>query len=122
MNAENAVLKITGLRAWYGKSQVLHGVDCVVGAGEAESQAALLLAETLRDAYPECRVTCICGGGSMKSQMKRADRTGAQIALILGSEELASDTITLKPLRGQGEQQRVARAALLATLSTAPVN
>jgi branched-chain amino acid transport system ATP-binding protein len=34
MNAENAVLKITGLRAWYGKSQVLHGVDCVVGAGE----------------------------------------------------------------------------------------
>jgi histidyl-tRNA synthetase len=95
---------------------------CVVGAGEAESQAALLLAESLRDAYPERRVTCICGGGSMKSQMKRADRTGAQIALILGSEELASDTVTLKPLRGQGEQQRVARAALLTTLSNAPVN
>jgi histidyl-tRNA synthetase len=95
---------------------------CVVGAGEAESQAALLLAESLRDAYPERRVTCICGGGSMKSQMKRADRTGAQIALILGSEELASDTVTLKPLRGQGEQQRVARAALLTTLSNVPVN
>ncbi len=90
---------------------------CVLGATDADVQAALLLAETLRDARPDLRVVCICGGGSMKSLMKRADRTGAQVALILGGDERATDTVTLKPLRGQGEQQRVPRSELAATLA-----
>lgn len=85
---------------------------CVVSASEQESQAALLLAERLRDANPTWRVVTVCGGGSLKSQMKRADRTGAAIALILGEDELASGTVSLKPLRGQGEQQRFAVADL----------
>lgn len=89
---------------------------CVVATSEAEMQAALLLAEALRDALPQARTICVCGGGSMKSLMKRADRTGAQFALILGSDEIATDTVTLKPLRGQGDQQRLARAAATDTV------
>ena len=85
---------------------------CVIGMGDAESAPALLLAEALRDARPDLRVVCLCGGGSLKSQMKRADRVGAQVALILGEEEIAVGEVSLKPLRGQGEQRRVSRAAL----------
>ena len=90
---------------------------CVVAASEAESQAALLLAETLRDALPSARTLCVCGGGSMKALMKRADRSGARYALILGGDEIAAGTVTLKPLRGQGEQQRVARGELAPTVA-----
>ncbi len=91
---------------------------CVVAAGEAEISAALRLAENLRDELRGLRVLCLCGSGSLKTQMKRADRSGARVALILGSEELESDTITLKPLRGQDEQRRVPRAALMGVLTS----
>jgi histidyl-tRNA synthetase len=97
---------------------------CVVGGSEAEMPAALLLAEQLRDDFPAARSLCICGGGSMKSLMKRADRTGARVALIIGGDELAAGTVTLKPLRGQGEQQRLRRGELnvaLAAVLDAPV-
>lgn len=63
------------------------------------------LAEQWRDQVPDIRLQCHCGGGNMKKQMKRADKSGAQIALILGEDELANDTITVKYLRGQHEQQ-----------------
>jgi len=53
----------------------------------------------------------------MKSLMKRADRTGAKVALIIGGDELVSGTVTVKPLRGQGEQQRLGRGALNAALT-----
>lgn len=85
---------------------------CVIGMGEAGSAPALLLAEALRDAQPGLRVVCLCGEGSLKAQMKRADRVGARVALILGEEELAAGQVSLKPMRGQGEQRRVARTAL----------
>ena len=90
---------------------------CVIGMGAAESAPALLLAESLRDLRPDLRVVCLCGGGSLKSQMKRADRVGAQVALILGEEELAAGEVSVKPLRGQGEQRRVARPALAQALT-----
>lgn len=84
----------------------------VMGAGMEENAAALALAEAVRDALPGARVLCHCGPESLKSQLKRADRSGAAIGLILGSEELAAGLVTLKPLRGQGEQRRVERHAL----------
>ena len=90
---------------------------CVIGMGSTESTPALLLAEALRDTRPDLRIVCLCGGGSLKSQMKRADRVGAQVALILGEEEIAAGEVSLKPLRGQGEQRRVARAALVEALA-----
>jgi histidyl-tRNA synthetase len=82
----------------------------------ADAAAALGLAEQLRDAHPRLRILTHCGGGSLKSQLKRADRSGAGHALILGAEELAAGTVAIKPLRGQGEQQTLPRGALDAFL------
>ena len=69
--------------------------------------AANGLAEQWRDEVPQCRLQNHCGGGNMKKQMKRADKSGAQIALILGENELAEQQITVKYLRGQKEQETV---------------
>ena len=79
---------------------------------------ALLLAEQLRDALPGLRVQSHCGAGGMKAQMKKADRSGARFAVILGEEELARGNVSVKPLRGDGEQQEVAQAALADWLAT----
>ncbi len=76
----------------------------VVHAGSGSQQVALRLSEGLRDAG--FAVLMHCGGGSFKSQMKRADASGANVALILGEDEIAAGEVTFKPLRG-GEQQRV---------------
>jgi histidyl-tRNA synthetase len=56
------------------------------------------------------------GGGSMKSQMKSADRSGAAVAVIIGEDEAASGQVTLRPLLGQGDQRRVPRDAVLSAL------
>ena len=69
----------------------------------------MMLAEALRDALPDHGVQLHCGGGSFKSQMKKADRSGAAVALIIGENELADGVVTVKPLRGQGEQVQVAQ-------------
>ena len=86
----------------------------VVSADAAQRAAALALAEDIREAAPELRTVCHCGPESLKSQMKRADRSGAQWAVIVGADELAAGGVTLKPLRGQGEQRQVGRRELLA--------
>jgi histidyl-tRNA synthetase len=52
-------------------------------------------------------------GRSMKSQMKAADRSGAAVALIVGSDEVAAGTVVLRPLRGGGEQRTVSRADVI---------
>ncbi|MFO1418025.1 MAG: histidine--tRNA ligase [Methylotetracoccus sp.] len=70
---------------------------------DAESRGAQL-AERLRDEIPGLRLLVNCGGGSFKSQFKRADRSGASWALILGHDEVRDGTIGLKALRGDGEQ------------------
>ncbi len=79
-------------------------------------EAAIALAETLRDALPGLRLEVNAGGGSMKSQLRRADRSGAALALLLGREEVAAGEVTVKDLRGQAEQARVAMDALQKTL------
>lgn len=77
---------------------------------------ALQIAERLRDAVPQLRLQSHCGGGSLKSQMKRADRSGAAFALILGEDEVASERITLKYLRRDQPQEALALDALIALL------
>lgn len=80
--------------------------------GEGTHAAAVQLVEKLRDTQPDLVVQMHCGGGSFKSQMKKADKSGARFALILGENELQSQTVMLKPLRGEGEQQAIAFADL----------
>jgi histidyl-tRNA synthetase len=81
----------------------------VVHQGEQAQVLAWQAAELLRDAG--ARVLLHCGGGSFKSQMKKADASGAVCAVIVGDDEAAANAVTLKPLRG-GEQEQVAMAAL----------
>lgn len=57
------------------------------------------------------------GGGSMKSQMKSAGRSGARVAVIVGEDEAAAGEVTVRPLQDRGDQRRVARAELLGTLA-----
>jgi histidyl-tRNA synthetase len=59
------------------------------------------------------RVQVHCGGGKVKARMKRADGSGADMALLLGEDELAAGAVTLKPLRTDGAQQTLTRAALI---------
>jgi histidyl-tRNA synthetase len=73
---------------------------------EAETQA-MTLAETLRDMLPALKLQVHCGGGSLKSRMKRADRSGAKLALIIGEDEAQSGTVVIKPLRSRDEQVTV---------------
>ena len=78
---------------------VLLGEDCEL--------AGLQKAEEIRDRFPELKMITHCGGGSMKSQMKKADKSGADIALILGEDELKNEQFTVKYLRKDKPQTSV---------------
>ena len=84
----------------------------LVAVGERAQADAVRLAERLREQIPALRLLCHCGGGSFKSQFKKADRSGARVALVLGDDELDQGTIGIKPLRDNGEQRNVAIDAL----------
>ncbi len=85
------------------------GVDAyLIAVGDGPQAQVLVVAETLRNTLPGLRLICHCGGGSFKSQFKKADRSGARYALVLGEDELARGVIGVKPLRGEGEQSEVA--------------
>ncbi len=76
----------------------------LVVVGEAAERRGMQIAEQLRETLPKLRLQLNCGGGSFKSQLKRADRSGAELALILGDNELAQGSVIVKPLRSGGEQ------------------
>ncbi|NLY59696.1 MAG: histidine--tRNA ligase, partial [Gammaproteobacteria bacterium] len=80
----------------------------LVTLGDGTQQAAIRLAEQLRDALPDLRLVVHCGGGSFKSQFKKADKSGALFALILGEAEAAAGQVGVKPLREDGEQANLA--------------
>lgn len=67
--------------------------------GDSAARQGLLLAEQIRDALPSLKLRTHCGGGSLKSQMKKADRSGAALALLVGDDEVAERRITVKHLR-----------------------
>ena len=75
--------------------------------GEAATVRTMQLAEQLRTEISGLRLLWHCGGGSLKNQMKKADRCGAKLVLIMGEDELAQGQIQIKPLQGQGEQQSI---------------
>ena len=75
----------------------------MVNVGEDAELAAVKIAEKLRD--EGLSIIVHAGGGSFKSQMKKADRSGARFALILGDDELRSNVIAVKPMLGDGNQE-----------------
>lgn len=87
----------------------------LVAVGDVQS-AALAAAEQLRSELPWLRLQTHCGGGSFKSQMKKADKSNADFALIIGEDEAAAGQVTVKSLRADAEQQTVALAELAKVL------
>ena len=75
--------------------------------GAASEIKGLRLAENIRDMVPDVKMITHCGGGSVKSQMKKADKSGACIALIIAEDELKNEQVTVKYLRENKEQVTV---------------
>ncbi|WP_288370076.1 histidine--tRNA ligase [uncultured Marinobacter sp.] len=97
--------------------QVNNNADVYVTAmGEQAVAPAMAVAESLRNELPGVVVVSHCGGGSFKSQMKKADRSNARYAVILGENEIASGTVALKPLRNDDPQQEVNQSELASVL------
>lgn len=83
----------------------------LIAQGEAPTRAMLPLADALRAALPGRRIEANLGGGNFKAQFRRADRSGAPLALVLGDDELARGVAQLKPLReGAGAPQEISLA------------
>ena len=90
------------------QSQSAESIDIyLVLLGESCEVKGLQLAEQVRDQYPEIKMITHCGGGSIKSQMKKADKSGATIALILAEDELKNEQLTVKYLREKKQQSTV---------------
>ena len=75
--------------------------------GEHAENFASAFAVDLRRQLPDLTMVANCGGGSIKTQMRRADKAGARIVLIFGDEEMKNQTVTLKYLRQEGEQEQI---------------
>jgi histidyl-tRNA synthetase len=83
----------------------------VLHHGEGTLEFAFSLSESLRK--QGLKVVMHAGGGSFKSQMKKADASRAWLALIVGEDELRAGEISVKALRSSGEQMRIGRARLV---------
>ncbi|EIY4766023.1 histidine--tRNA ligase [Vibrio cholerae] len=113
MGLERLVLMMETL----GNTDVRRSVDVyMVTAGEGAMMAGMKLAEQLREQVPGLRVMTHFGGGNFKKQFKRADKVGAAIALVLGEDEVAAQTVVVKDLAG-GEQNTVAQAEVAKLLA-----
>jgi histidyl-tRNA synthetase len=84
----------------------------LVLAGENTELLGFKIAEQLRDAWPNLKLQTNLGGGSFKTQFKRADKSGAQFAIVLGEDEAARGMVTLKNLRGESMQEECAVARI----------
>jgi len=85
----------------------LHPHVFLVMVGEKTTSDGLRLAEMLRDKVPQLRLQMNLGQGSFKAQFKRADRSGAGLALVLGEEELLQGAVSIKHLRNNSPQESV---------------
>jgi len=95
------LMRLQGLATDSGSPDVY-----LVLAGPAAEAAGIGLAERIRDGAPGLRMETNCGGGSFKSQLKRADRSGARYAVIVGDDEAARQVAAVKALRGAETAQR----------------
>ena len=84
-----------------------------VALGQSAQKASMKISRDVHLALPDIVLTNDITLGSLKSQMKKADKSEADYALILGDEELKSNKITVKPLKGQGEQQLISLEGII---------
>jgi len=88
----------------------------IIAVGTASSAIGFKMAEELRDQSNSISVKLNCGGGSFKSQMKRADKSGAKFAILIGEDEIKMGEVTLKYLREESKQLKIAQADLVEKL------
>lgn len=88
----------------------------MIRVGDAAEQEGLRFAETIRDKVPGLKLQVNCGGGSFKSQFKKADKSGAEYAIILGVDEISRGEVSIKSLRSEHGQQTLSQAQTLAFL------
>jgi histidyl-tRNA synthetase len=84
--------------------------------GQQAVAHGMVFAEQLRTALPGLRLQSNCGNGSFKSQFKRADRSGARVALVLGDDEVSQGTVILKPLRSEAGQETLSQQDVAARI------
>ncbi len=84
-----------------------------VALGDTATLYGFELLANIRRQIPGCAIQMNCGGGSIKAQMKRADRSGAKLALIAGEDEVANNMVTVKYLKSADPQQRLSEAELV---------
>ncbi|MCF6345755.1 MAG: histidine--tRNA ligase [Thiomicrorhabdus sp.] len=105
--------RLTALLMDHDKVPVLAKPDIyVVLVGNNVQRSGLILSEKIRKALPHINVQMNCGGGSFKSQFKKADRSGARYAVVLGEQEMSDQVVSIKPLRETTEQITVSWDAL----------
>ncbi len=104
--------RIVALLETLSPAEISHCDVYAIMVGPQAEQQGLLLAERLRDALPTLRLQGNLGGGSIKSQMKRADKTGAILALILGEDECSQQQISIKFLREERQQEKINQSEL----------
>jgi histidyl-tRNA synthetase len=88
-----------------------------VALDEKAADYGFKLTSKIRQQCPHCAIQMNCGGGSIKSQMKRADKSGAKYALIAGEDEINNNTVTVKYLQTNDVQQTLSESQLIALLS-----
>ncbi|MCY4420079.1 MAG: histidine--tRNA ligase [Gammaproteobacteria bacterium] len=89
----------------------------LVVVGEQAVEAGMEIANQLRNQASSLSVVVNCGGGSIKTQMKRADKSNAKLAIILAEDELRDDTVGIKYLRDKREQETIPRINLMSYLN-----
>jgi histidyl-tRNA synthetase len=114
------VERLVALMVAAGQTPAAPGPDVYVIVGGPEASArALALVEQLRSERPAVRFELNAGGGNFKAQFRRADKSGAALALIIGGDELARGVVGMKPLRATSGQTECPVAELAAGLDTA---
>jgi histidyl-tRNA synthetase len=88
----------------------------MIRVGETAEREGLGFAETIRNEVPGLKLQVNCGGGSFKSQFKKADKSGAEYAIILGEDEVSRGEVSVKSLRSEQGQQTLSREQTIAFL------
>ena len=109
--------RILALVEQFDTVKIAPNVDVyMIRVGSEAEKAGLILSEQIRDAIDGLRLQVNCGGGSFKSQFKKADKSGAEFAIIIGDDEAQRGEVALKSLRVEQEQVNLSHSALLQTL------
>jgi len=109
--------RLLALMETLGNVPVARTVDVyMIRVGETAEREGLRFAEIIRNDVPGLKLQVNCGGGSFKSQFKKADKSGAEYAIILGDDEVSRGEVSVKSLRSEQEQQTLSREQTCAFL------